>query len=474
MSTKSAIPLAPGSLPLLGHTIQLLRNPLSFLEQHHSSEGIVHLRLGPSHIYLVASPELVRTMLVSNKQSFDKGGAFVDAIRILIGNGVGTCSNDEHRRQRPMLNPAFHRDRVAEYGTIMQSCAVEMASRWVDGTTVDVIANARELSTRIIYRTLFNTKAGKETAEDVERSLPILFDGLFRRMILPPLLNKIPTRANRRFEAAKKRVSDAVYRSIAENRAKPEGTGDLLSDLVRARDKEGQALTDLEVHDQVMTIFFAGTETTADALGWQFYQLSQNPDAQDRLYAELCDVLGDRDATVADLPNLPYLYRLVTESLRISAPSWLLSRMASADTVLGGYTIPRGANILFSAYCMHRMEDLYADPRTFDPDRWLPERTDRRQRDLYMPFGAGTRKCIGDNYAFTELSLSMAAVIKRWRLTLVGDEHTKPILRVSLSPSALSMVVERRAPAPPRSPDGQRSHQDATNGSCPVSHTPTG
>jgi len=444
MSTKSAIPLAPGALPVLGHTVQLLRNPLKFLEEHHGHDGIVHLRLGPSHIYLVASPELVRTMLVTDKQSFDKGGAFVDALRILIGNGVGTCPNSEHRRQRPMLNPAFHRDRIADYAAIMRSCAAEMAEGWADGATVNVIEHARALSIRIIYRTLFNTKAGKETAGEVERLLPILFDGLFRRVILPRALHKIPTRGNRQFEAAKKTVSEAVYRSIAENRAKPEGSGDLLSHLMTARDKDGGGLTDLEVHDQVMTIFFAGTETTADALSWQFYQLSQNPEAQERLYAELCEVLGDRDATAADLPNLPYLYRVVTESLRISAPSWLLSRVASADTVLGGYKIPSGANILFSAYCMHRVENLYEEPRTFDPDRWLPERTDRRQRDLYMPFGAGTRKCIGDSYAFTELSLAMAAVVKRWRLTLVGDQHTKPILRVSLSPSALSMVVERR------------------------------
>jgi cytochrome P450 len=190
--TKSAIPLAPGSLPLLGHTIKLLRNPLKFLQEQHDHEGIVCLRLGPSRIYLVTSPELVRTMLVGNKQSFDKGGAFVDAIRILIGNGVGTCSNDEHRLQRPMLNPAFHRDRIAEYSKIMESCAAEMAEKWADGEPVDVIEHTGELSMRIIYRSLFNTKAGRETAEDIERSLPILFEGLFLRMILPRWMHKIP------------------------------------------------------------------------------------------------------------------------------------------------------------------------------------------------------------------------------------------------------------------------------------------
>jgi pentalenene oxygenase len=172
--------------------------------------------------------------------------------------------------------------------------------------------------------------------------------------------------------------------------------------------------------------------------------LNKLPGVQERLYAELHETLGDREVTAADLPRLPYLWRVVTESLRINTPSWLLSRIASADTTLGGFKIPRGANILYSFYCLNRMEDYYDSPVAFDPDRWLPERTDRRQRDAYFPFGAGTRKCIGDSYAFTELSLTLAAVVKRWRLTPVPDTNMKPILRVSLSPSVLSMVVNRR------------------------------
>jgi cytochrome P450 len=348
------------------------------------------------------------------------------------------------------MQPAFHRQRIAAFGELMTDATLKMLDRWEPSTPVDVAARMTRLTLDIATGALFHAHVGEEP-ETIARAVTTLLQEVnyrFEVPFYPPL--GVPTPRNRRLRAAVRALDRAMYSIIEDHRRAGEGEGDLLSLLMEARDEEtGQAMSDRQLRDEVITLFIAGHETTANALAWTFYLLAKHPQAEERLRDELDGVLGtggDRQPpTVADLPRLPYARIVVEEAMRLYPPAWITDRQALAEDEIRGHRIPKGAHIVISPYVTHRLPDLWEDPETFDPERFSPERSAGRARYAYFPFGGGPRQCIGKGMALVEAQLILATVAHRYRLRLASDRPVEPEALVTLRPrDGLPMVVEPR------------------------------
>jgi len=440
----------PKSLPLLGHALHLLRTPWDFLAAARPVGGVVKIRIGPSPAYLVNDPALIRRVLVTDSKKYVKGVQF-DRLRPIIGNGLVTAAGEEHLKHRRLVQPAFHHSRIAGYAATMRELAVQMTATWQDGAQIAVDQELAELALKIAGKTLFSTELGGAAVDEVVRSMPILLDGLTKRSLAPTtLLERLPTAGNRRFNEANRRVRQVVDRIIAEYRQSGVDHGDMVSMLLLARDAEtGEGLSDHQVSDEVITMLLAATETTSNAMSWALHALGQRPDVEARLHAEVDAVLGDDELTVEHIGRLAYTRRVVTETLRLYSPAWLLSRRSTEPVTLGGHRLPAGASIMFSPYAVQRDPGLYAEADVFDPDRWLPERANEIPRPAFIPFGAGNRQCIGEGFAWTEAVVVLATIARHWRLRpAVRPEEVRMLPGATLTPSQLPMLSRRRTTMP--------------------------
>ncbi|MEU1482128.1 cytochrome P450 [Streptomyces sp. NPDC005760] len=455
MSTRTArqpsaardwrVSTAPGGLPLIGHALRMGRGPLEFLASLPAHGDLVELRLGTGRAYLPCHPDLVHEVLL-NARVYDTGGPVKEKARPILGNGLITSDWADHRRQRRLVQPAFHSARLPTYAEVMQQeCAVEARS-WEAGRPFDVSTAMQALTARVTARALFSTEIADRAVAEIQRSLPVIVHGAYRRAMDPTgLLARLPLAANRRFDEALTRLHGLIHRIVEDYRTASTDRGDLLSALLSAEDPEtGARLDDQEIHDQVMTLLLAGIETTASALAWSFHLLGQNPEAEAALHAELDEVLDRRPPAYADLPRLDRTQRVFTESLRLYPPAWLFTRTTVQATELAGHELRPGSDILISPYVLHHNPALFPDPESFDPDRWLPERAKDVTRGSYLPFGAGSRKCIGDVFGMTEATLALAAIASRWRLRPRPDTTVHPRPHMSLSSGPLLMVPEPR------------------------------
>ncbi|MFJ2809913.1 cytochrome P450 [Kitasatospora sp. NPDC087271] len=441
MPTQYTSATAPGALPLLGHAPAFVRRPLEFVAGLPAHGDLVRLRLGPLDAYVACHPELVRQLLTEDR-TYDKGGLVLDKAREVFGGGLATCPAAAHRRQRRMLQPAFHRDRLPGYAAMMAEEIAGTTASWSDGDVVDVPAAMYRLTTAVTARCLFaaHERAG---ALPVHDSMDVITRGVGRRVMMPlPGADRIPTPGNRRFRRARQDLKEVTRRLIADYRAAGTDHNDLLSMLLSARDEDGRGLTDAEIHDQVVTFLLAGMETTAATLSWAWTLLAAHPAIRDRLHAELDTVLDGRPARHEDLPALPLTARVVTETLRLYPPVWILSRVVAADAELGGHRVPAGATILFSPYLLHRRADVFACPARFDPDRWLTNT--RPSPGTYAPFGLGPRRCIGDVFGTTEAALAIATIAARWTVTPTPGRPVRPTRSSSLSPRPFTATLARR------------------------------
>lgn len=436
---------APHSLPFVGHALPMGRRPLDFLTSLPALGDLVELRIGTKAAYLPCHPDLVQQVLL-NARVYDTGGPVKEKARPILGNGLITSDWADHRRQRRMVQPAFHATRIAAYAEVMQEECETHAASWEAGKPLDISDAMQGLTARVTARALFSTEMAPHSVAEVQRSLPLVVGGAYRRAVDPTgLLARLPLAGNREFEAALGRLHRLINGIVADYRRADEDRGDLLSALLATRDEEGGGhLSDQEVHDQVMTLLLAGVETTASALTWAWHLLSVNPDAEEKLHAEVDEVLAGRTPTYADVPRLVHTQRIFTEALRLYPPAWMFSRTVTGDTELGGHRLRAGADVLISPYVIHRLPELFADPEVFDPDRWLPERAADVSRGSYLPFGGGSRKCIGDVFGTTEATLSLAALASRWRLRPVPGTKVRPRAHMSLTAGPLPMVPEPR------------------------------
>ncbi|HET6231441.1 MAG TPA: cytochrome P450 [Longimicrobiaceae bacterium] len=443
------LPDPPGPRPRvpLGSLMAFRRDPLTFLMRLHDQYGDVSsFRIGKRWFYLLGDPEHVRDVLVTRNRNFIKSMA-LQRSRVLLGTGLLTSEGDFHLRQRRMAQPAFHRERIAAYARTMTRLAGETAERWSDGETVDAAREMNRLTLAIAGRTLFGADVQGE-ADEISRALTDAL-GLFSRLTNPFafILDRLPVPGTVRMRRARERLDATIYRMIEARRAGGGEGGDLLSMLLAARDDEGDggAMTDLQLRDEALTLFLAGHETTANALAWTWHLLAANPAAESALHTEVDAALAGRTPTADDLPLLPYTRAVVAESMRLRPPAWSIGREPLADFELGGYRIRAGSVVLMSPWVTHHDARFFPEPEAFRPERWLGDADAAVPRMAYFPFGAGPRKCIGEGFAWMELTLVLATLAQRWRLRPASPAPVLLEPLITLRPrGGLPMRVERR------------------------------
>jgi cytochrome P450 len=384
-------------------------------------------------VYFLNHPDLVREVLVTQQHKFKKS-RMLERARVLLGNGLLTSEGAEHRRHRRLVQPAFHRDRLTGYAETMIERTCVARERWHDGEVYDMSGEMMRLTLDIVSRTLFSAQVESQAGE-IAVALKDVF-ALFDMILMPfsEVLEKLPLPPMRRFWAARARLDELIYGIIAARRASGKDTGDLLSMLLLAQDEEGEgSLSDTQVRDEVLTLFLAGHETTANALTWGWYLLSQNPEAEQRMHAELDEVLGGRTPSMEDLPRLPYTSGVFSETLRLYPPAWAIGRRALEDIELGGHVIPARCVVLLSPFVTHRDPRWFPEPESFRPERWLIEDT-ARPKFAYFPFGGGARVCIGERFAGMEGALLLATVAQKWKFQLVPGHRVQPQAQITLRP----------------------------------------
>ncbi len=423
------------------------RGPLPFFQNLANQYGdISYFRLGPQEAYFLNHPDYIKDVLVTNNQNFMKGLVLQRAKR-LLGEGLLTSEGDYHRRQRRLAQPAFHRQRIVSYADLMTSYALRLRERWHDGETRDMSGEMMRLTLAIVGKTLFDADVESDAA-DVGEAMSAVME-LFETLTLPffELLQRLPLPQLRRFDNAKRKLDRIIFRLIEDRRRSGVDRGDLLSMLLLAHDEEGDGgqMSDEQLRDELMTIFLAGHETTANALTWTWYLLSQQPEIERKLHCELDEVLGSNPPAFADVARLPYTEKIFAESMRLYPPSWAIGRLATVDCEIGGYPVGRKALVLMSQYVMHRDARYYPDPDRFDPERWTTHARDTRPQFSYFPFGGGPRRCIGEGFAWMEGILLIATVAQQWRMRLVPHHPValKPV--ITLRPKhGMKMTLSRR------------------------------
>ncbi|MER7049856.1 pentalenene oxygenase [Streptomyces jumonjinensis] len=437
---------APGAAPVVGHAWQMMRRPLQFMSSLSAHGDMVKIRIGTTTAYVPCHPELLRQILKSDRV-YDKGGTFYDRARDIAGNGLVTCPFSDHRRQRRLMQSAFTRPQLKRYSTAMHAEIDATTARWQDGAVVDAFPEMYGMALRTVGRTLYSTPVSKEMAEGVERAFDTVLNGLFRQMFLPEALRRLPTPANRRYRENLRYLHATTQNLIDDYRRDDTDHDDLLSALLASRDEDGGRLDDKEIHDQVITVMAAGTETVAGTLTWIFHLLSVHPGIEAQLYDEIDTVLGGKPPNWDDLPQLSLTDRIITETLRLYPPAWLFTRLTASEVEVAGIRLPQGTTVVFSPAAVAHDTDAYPDERRFDPDRWLPDRVTPLARQAFMPFGTGARKCIGDLYARTEATLALATILSRWRVTCEPDADIRPVpLATVYHPRRLRLRLAARTP----------------------------
>jgi cytochrome P450 len=411
---------------LLGPLIAPGADPLSLFVRLSKTYGdIVRFRMRGDDAFLISHPDLIRDVLVTHQKNFTKSRA-LERAKKLLGEGLLTSEGATHLRQRRLLQPAFHRDRVASYARTMVECAERTRSRWTNGAAIDVADEMRRLTLAIVAKTLFSADVESQ-ADEVGAALTRVLESFWLTLLpFSDVIEMLPLPSLRRSHEARARLDALIYQMIAERRKSGRDHGDLLSMLLHAQDEESSGLTDQQVRDEAMTLMLAGHETTANALAWTWYLLAQSPDAEARLHEEIDRTLRGRLPSFADVSALPWTEQVVTESMRLYSPAWIVGRRAIADYPVGDYVIPARSLVFMSQYVVHRDERFYQEPERFRPERWTPSFKSTLPKFAYFPFGGGSRQCIGDSFAWMELVLLVATIGQQWQFRLVPGRRVVP------------------------------------------------
>ena len=406
---------------------------------------VLHIKVGREHTFFLNHPDDIRELLVVQHEHFHKGHGVMKLDRML-GKGLVTSDGELHRRQRRLVQPAFHKRRIAGYAASMAEAAQQKAREWQDGATVDMANEMMQLPLIIVGKTLFNTDVANE-ADTVREALVTAMEA-FRALGLSPLgdlIERLPLPINARLKKARQSLDEVIYRIINEHRRQGTDQGDLLSMLLIAQEEEGTYMSDQQLRDEVMTLFLAGHETTSHALAWAWYALAQHPEVLAQLHNEVDTILEGRAPTIDDLPRLVYTQRVLSESMRLYPPIWAIDRTAQCETNIRGITIPRNARVIMSQYVVHRDPRFYPEPERFDPERWTPEAQAQQPKFAYFPFGGGPRLCIGESFAWTEGILLLATLVQSWETRLVPGFRVQFEPAVTLRPKdGIKMTLHKR------------------------------
>jgi len=421
-------------------------NPI-LLFQHLAREygDIAHYKIGWNRIVFLNHPDYIREVLVVQNDNFIKERT-VRRTKMLLGEGLITAEGAQHRLQRQVAQPAFHRQRIPEYASTMVEEAVGTRDRWREGEQRDIAIDMMHLTLNVVAKTLFATDLGDEVKELADAINRIM--GLYNFLVMLPaaewLVHMRPP-GLAAFVRARKRIDAVVYRMIEAHR-RQSSDGRSLLDLMLTASPDQSAASEQSLRDQVITIFLAGYETVANALSWTWYLLSQNPDCEQRLHNEIDRELQGRKPTFDDVPRLRYVEMVLAESMRLYPPAWAMGRYALKDFRLGEFFLPAKTTVLMSQFVTHRDPRFFPDPLRFDPERFTPEAKARRTKFTYFPFGAGFRQCIGESFAWMEGVLLLATLAQKWKFRLISGHRVEPEPLITLRPKyGMRMTVERRS-----------------------------
>ena len=434
-------------------------NPILLFQHLADTYGdIAHYKLAWNHIIFLNHPDYIREVLVVQNDNFIKERT-VQRTKMLLGEGMITSESAQHRMQRQVAQPAFHRQRIPEYANAMVDEAIRMQESWRDGEQRNIAVDMMHLTLNVVSRTLFATDLREEAHELADAINRIM--GLYNFLVMLPaaewLVHMRPP-GLAAFVRARKRIDAVVYRMIeAHRRERPNG-GSLL-DLMLAAAPERSPSSEQSLRDQVITIFLAGYETVANALSWTWYLLSQNPECERRFHAEIDRELQGRQPAFEDVPRLRYTEMVLAESMRLYPPAWAMGRYARNDFQLGEFFLPARTTVLISQFVTHRDPRFFPDPLRFDPERFTPEAKARRAKFTYFPFGAGFRQCIGESFTWMEGVLLLATLGQRWKLALVPGHRVEPEPLITLRPKyGMRMQIEARRNAITDAPGTTRPH----------------
>lgn len=439
---KAQIAPGPRGNLLTGNLRAFRRDVLGLmLESARKYGDVVRFRIGPVVVHLLNHPDHIERVLQSHARNYDKATRSSSKIRLISGDSLLTSNGEVWQRQRRLLQPSFHRQRIAGLASQMTDLTAEMLQRWqthlLNGQPLDVASEIIHLTYTIVGKTLLGADVGGDLSA-VEHAMETVLTHTFKswgNVIDPPAY--IPTPRNLRFRRAMQILDQIVYRIIAEHHSGKGASSDLLSMLLDVRDEQtGEGLSDAELRNETITFLLAGHETTANAVSWTFYLLSQNPDVERQLRAELAAVPDGGPPTVEHFPHLKFTTMVIQESMRLYPPIWAMERRAIAGDVMGGFDIPAGSSVVISPYVLHRNEKFWPNAERFDPTRFSTK------PHAYIPFGSGPRFCIGAEFAMMEARLIVSMVMQACHLELVPGRPIEPLPGITLRPqNGLRMTV---------------------------------
>lgn len=459
MKTKVRVPPGPRGYPLVGSAPFVMRHPLRFYRQMTLDYGdISHTRMGRTGFYVVNESSLIEDWLVGQHKHCVKD-AITRTLYPLVGRGLLTSEGEPWKRQRKLAAPPFSPKRISGYGDVMVESSTRLFAGFRDGEVRDFHADIMTLTLEIVGKTILGVST-REESDRIARAIDVVLAYLEERLYswtrLMPF--EVPTASQLRFRRAKAELDDVVRTLIARSQRDGADADHLIARLSRARTEDGEAMTAQQLHDEALTMLLAGHETTALALMYSVYALSEHPAAAGRLREEIDAALGTRPVTVADLPRLPYLDACMREALRLYPPAYAFGREVVTEFELGGYVIPVGSQIITSPYGMHRNPRHFPEPDRFKPERWLDGSAKELPRFAYLPFGGGPRVCIGNHFAMMELGLVLATLMQQLELAVVpGFELSLAPVITLRSRNGLPVRVQRRAPAIELEPAGTKS-----------------
>ena len=431
----------------------LRRDPLRvFMDAAVRFGDVAFFKIGSRRGYLITNPSDIRHVLQDNARNYQKSPLY-QKLRTSLGDGLLTSEGAFWLRQRRIAQPAFHRQRIEALAGVMADAAADTAAHWETIATqrspqrlpVEIGNEMMRLTRTVVLRALLGGDLGPYAAT-IDAAWATINQQIAESFWSFGIADKFPTPKKRHFYAARAVLHGAVDHLIQERRRQSSGSADLLSMLIEARDEEtGESMTDLQIRVEVTTFLLAGQETTALALTWLWYLLSQHEQARRRLVEELDGVVGGRSAVFADLANLPYTRMVVEETMRLYPPAWGFSRQALAGDGVGGYELPGGWLAFVIPYVLHRLPAYWEDAEQFAPERFSPGRSADRPKFVYIPFGAGPRQCIGNHFAMIEMLLVVATLAQRFSLRLVPGHRVEPQAMITLRPRfGMPMYIERR------------------------------
>lgn len=424
-SSHSATRPAPGPRGgwLLGNAREVLRDPQGFfLRTMTEFGGIAAVDYGLAKAFVITDAALAHRVLVEQHRNYPKSRNY-RAIKLVLGQGLLTSEGELWRRQRRLAQPSFHRERLASFLRVMTESTADLLAEWSArpaGQAFDIHRDMNRLTLRVASRSLFGVDLDEEAdalGQALSFSLKYANDIIDKPYLPPPW---VPTPRNVHFRRALKTFDQVVYKMIEDRRRRGAPGDDLLGTLMEAKDEEtGEAMSQRQLRDELLTLILAGHETTANTMAWAFYLLSKHPSVARQVEEEVQRVLGDRAPELADLPQLTTVGQVISETLRLYPPVWVFERQNIETDVLDGVEIPPGSIITIVPYALHRNPSYWPNPEGFDPERFSPERAKDHPRHAYLPFATGPRNCIGSGFALMEASVILAMIAQRHRLSLV-------------------------------------------------------